>query len=260
MSGFEVIPAVDIRGGRCVRLEQGLAERETVYAADPVEAALRWQRAGARRLHVVDLDGAFSGQPANAAAVKRVLAALSIPAEVGGGIRDEAAAREYLDAGASWVVMGTRAARDPDEVRRLAGALPGKVILGLDCRDGKVRTAGWVDAENLTAEGLIGKLAGAKLAAVIFTNTARDGMLSGPDYQSLAAVAEVSPWPVIASGGVSSAEQIRRLAGMHLAGAIVGQALYRGTLKLEDALRAAGAGDYRTDQTDRTNADGEDKC
>jgi phosphoribosylformimino-5-aminoimidazole carboxamide ribotide isomerase len=228
VSGFEVIPAVDIRGGRCVRLEQGLADRETVYAADPVEAALRWQARGARRLHVVDLDGAFSGTPANTEAVKRVLAAVSLPTEVGGGIRDEAAARDCLEAGASWVVMGTRAARDPDEVRRLAGALPGRVILGLDCRDGKVRTAGWVDAENLTARELIAKLSGAKLAAVIFTNTARDGMLSGPDYE------------VIASGGVSSAEQVRRLAGMNLAGAIVGQALYKGTLKLEDALAAAG--------------------
>jgi phosphoribosylformimino-5-aminoimidazole carboxamide ribotide isomerase len=165
---------------------------------------------------------------------------VKMPTEIGGGIRDEATARTYLDAGASWVVMGTRAARDPEEVRRLAGALPGRVILGLDCRDGKVRTAGWVNAEDLSAEDLIAKLSGAKLAAVIFTNTARDGMLSGPDYESLAAVAGASPWPVIASGGVSSAEQVRRLAGMNLAGAIIGQALYKGTLKLEDALAAAG--------------------
>ncbi len=236
---MEVIPAVDIRGGKCVRLEQGLADRETVYGDDPAAAARRWQSEGARRLHIVDLDGAFSGAPANAAAVKSVLAALAIPAEVGGGIREESAARDYLAAGASWVVVGTRAARDPESVVALARALPGKIILGLDCRDGKVRTSGWVDAEDLTAEALIGRLAGAPFAALIFTNTARDGMLSGPDFASLAEVQKASPWPVIASGGVGTAEHVRRLAGMNFAGAIVGQALYKGTLKLADALKAA---------------------
>jgi phosphoribosylformimino-5-aminoimidazole carboxamide ribotide isomerase len=235
----EVIPAVDIRGGKCVRLEQGLADRETVYGDDPAAAARRWQAEGARRLHVVDLDGAFSGTPVNAAAVKRVLGAISIPAEVGGGVREEATARDYLAAGASWVVVGTRAARDPGAVAALARVLPGKIILGLDCRDGKVRTAGWVDAEDLAPEELLAKLAGAELAAVIFTNTARDGMLSGPDYESLALVQRESPWPVIASGGVSTAEQVKRLAGMNLAGAIIGQALYKGTLKLAEALKAA---------------------
>lgn len=239
---FEVIPAVDIRGGQCVRLEQGLADRETVYAADPVEAALRWRAAGAKRLHVVDLDGAFTGEPANFEVVKRVLDAVSMPAEVGGGIRDEETARRYLDAGASWTVFGTRAAQDPDAFRQVAEALPGKVILGLDCRDGKVRTSGWTEAVDLTPEELLEKLSGAPLAAVIFTNTARDGMLSGPDFESLAAVAGASPWPVIASGGVTTAGEIRRLAGMDLCGAIVGQALYRGVLSFEDALRAAEEG------------------
>jgi len=235
----EVIPAVDIRGGRCVRLEQGLADRETVYGDDPAAAARRWQAEGAGRLHIVDLDGAFSGAPANAAAVKGVLAALTIPAEVGGGIRDEAAARGYLSAGAGWVVVGTRAARDPESVVALAGALPGKIILGLDCRDGKVRTSGWVDAEDLSAGELIRRLAGAPFAALIFTNTARDGMLTGPDFASLAEVQKASPWPVIASGGVGTSEHVRRLAGMNLAGCIVGQALYKGSLRLADALRAA---------------------
>jgi len=238
----EIIPAVDIRGGRCVRLEQGRADRETVYSDDPAAAARRWQSEGARRLHVVDLDGAFAGEPANAAAVKAVLRAIAIPAEVGGGIREEATARDYLASGASWVVVGTRAARDPDAVMALAKTLPGKIILGLDCRDGKVRTAGWVDAENLTPEELLGKLAGAALAAVIFTNVARDGMLSGPDFEALARVQRESPWPVIASGGVSTVGQVKRLAGMNLAGVIIGQALYKGTLKLADALRAAEQG------------------
>jgi len=238
----EVIPAVDIRGGKCVRLEQGLADRETVYSDDPVAAARRWQAEGAKRLHIVDLDGAFSGQPVNAAAVKRVLGAISIPAEVGGGVREEATARDYLAAGARWVVVGTRAARDPDSVAALAKKLPGKIILGLDCRDGKVRTAGWVDAEDLAPEELLAHLAGAELAAVIFTNVARDGMLSGPDFESLARIATASPWPVIASGGVSTVEQVKRLAGMNLAGAIIGQALYKGTLKLAEALGAAEQG------------------
>lgn len=239
---MEVIPAVDIRGGKCVRLEQGLADRETVYGADPVAAALRWQSEGARRLHIVDLDGAFSGEATNAAAVKKILSAIHIPAEVGGGVRDRDIAREYLGAGARWVVVGTRAARDPDAVVELASVMPGHLILGLDCRDGKVRTSGWVDAENLTPEDLIKKLSAAQLAAVIFTNTARDGMLTGPDFESLAKIAKASPWPVIASGGVGTAEHIRKLAGMNLAGAIVGQALYKGTLKLADALKAAELG------------------
>ena len=239
---MEVIPAVDIRGGRCVRLEQGLAGRETVYGDDPAAAALRWQSERARRLHIVDLDGAFSGKAANAAAVRSVLGSIAIPAEVGGGIREETTARKYLSAGASWVVIGTRAARDPAAVVALATALPGKIILGLDCRDGKVRTEGWVDAENLTAAELIGKLAGAPFAAVIFTNTARDGMLSGPDFESLSAVRQASPWPVIASGGVSTVEDVRRLAGMDMAGVIIGQALYMGTLELADALKAADNG------------------
>jgi phosphoribosylformimino-5-aminoimidazole carboxamide ribotide isomerase len=154
-------------------------------------------------------------------------------------VRDETAARDYLASGASWAVVGTRAARDPDSVAALAGKLPGKIILGLDCRDGKVRTAGWVDAEDLAPEGLIDRLAQAKLAAVIFTNTARDGMLTGPDFRALAQVQKASPWPVIASGGVSTVEHVKRLARMNLAGAIVGQALYKGTLKLADALKAA---------------------
>jgi phosphoribosylformimino-5-aminoimidazole carboxamide ribotide isomerase len=239
VSAFEVIPAVDIRGGRCVRLEQGLADRETVYADDPVAAALRWQAAGAKRLHVVDLDGAFGGGALNFEVVRRVIEAVSMRVEVGGGIRDSAAARRYLDAGADWVIFGTRAAEDPEEFARTAGELPGRVILGLDCRDGRVRTAGWTDEVELTAGDLLARLRGAPLAAVIYTDTRRDGMLSGPNFEALAAVAAESSWPVIASGGVTTAEQVRRLAGMDLGGAIIGQALYRGALRLEDALEAA---------------------
>ena len=236
---MELIPAVDIRGGRCVRLEQGLADRETVYGDDPVAAALRWQAEGARRLHIVDLDGAFAGKPVNAEVVKKMLAAIHIPAEVGGGVRKKAAARAYLAAGAKWVVVGTRAARNPAAVVTLAAVMPGHLILGLDCRDGKVRTAGWVDAEDLAPEELLQRLSEAKLAAVIFTNTARDGMLTGPDFQALARIQKASPWPVIASGGVSTVEHVKRLARMDLAGVIVGQALYKGTLRLADALKAA---------------------
>jgi phosphoribosylformimino-5-aminoimidazole carboxamide ribotide isomerase len=239
VSDFQVIPAVDIRGGKCVRLEQGLADRETVYAADPVEAALRWERAGGRRLHVVDLDGAFGGEQANFETVARVIGSVSVPVEIGGGIRDAEAARRYLDAGASWVIFGTRAAEEPDSFAELAGEMPGRVILGLDCRDGKVRTAGWTRAVELTATALLERLAGAPLGAVIFTDTRRDGMLSGPNFESLDKVAAASPWPVIASGGVSTLEQVRRLAGMKLAGAIIGQALYKGVVDLAEALRAA---------------------
>ncbi|MHC4915276.1 MAG: 1-(5-phosphoribosyl)-5-[(5-phosphoribosylamino)methylideneamino]imidazole-4-carboxamide isomerase [Planctomycetota bacterium] len=239
MSAFELIPAVDIRGGRCVRLEQGLADRETVYEADPLEAALRWQAAGARRLHVVDLDGAFGGEPVNFDAVARIMDAVDMCVEVGGGIRDAELAGRYLDAGAGWVIFGTRAAEDPSAFAAAAERFPGQVILGLDCRDGKVRTSGWTSQVEKTAAGLLGELSGAPLAAVIFTDTRRDGMLEGPNFDSLEEVAAESPWPVIASGGVTTLEQVKRLAGMKLAGAIVGQALYKGRLDLAEALRAA---------------------
>jgi len=239
---MEIIPAVDIRGGKCVRLEQGEAARETVYAADPVEAARRWQSEGARRLHVVDLDGAFSGAPANANAVRGILKAVKIPTEIGGGIRDFDTVKDYLDSGAAWAVMGTRAAEEPEVVGNLSRLLPGRIILGLDCKDGRVRVAGWVEGGALTPEAVIERLAGAPLAAVIYTNIARDGMLAGPDFEGLARVQKASPWPVIASGGVSTAEQVRRLAGMNLAGAIVGQALYKGTMTLAQAMDAARGG------------------
>ncbi len=239
MSAFEVIPAVDIRGGRCVRLEQGLADRETVYAADPVEAALRWQAAGARRLHVVDLDGAFGGEPVNFEVVTRIIDAVDMCVEVGGGVRDADLAGRYLDAGAGWVIFGTRAAEDPDAFAAAAERFPGQVILGLDCRDGLVRTSGWTTQVEKTAAELMAELGGAPLGAVIFTDTRRDGMLEGPNFESLEEVSAGSPWPVIASGGVTTLEQVRRLAGMKLAGAIVGQALYRGVLDLAEALRAA---------------------
>ncbi len=242
MSDFQVIPAVDIRGGKCVRLEQGLANRETVYAADPAEAALRWQEAGAERLHVVDLDGAFTGEGANFGAAMRIIEAVSMPVEIGGGIRDVASAERYLTAGARWAIFGTRAAEEPEAFAEAAQAHPDRLILGLDCRDGLVRTAGWTRQVNMSAADLIGKLAGAPLAAVIFTDVRCDGMLSGPNFESLQAVAEASPWPVIASGGVTTAEQVKRLAGMPLAGAIVGQALYRGVLEFGDAIAAASEG------------------
>jgi len=242
VSEFQVIPAVDIRGGKCVRLEQGLADRETVYAADPAEAARRWQEAGGKRLHVVDLDGAFTGDGANFEAVRRIIEAVSMPVEIGGGIRDAETAGRYLEAGAGWVIFGTRAAEEPEAFAEVARSFPEKVILGLDCRDGMVRTSGWTEAVDLTAEGLLDRLAGAPLAAVIFTDVRRDGMLSGPNFESLAAVAGKSPWPVIASGGVTTAGQIERLAGMNLVGAIVGQALYKGVLDFGEAVAAAARG------------------
>jgi phosphoribosylformimino-5-aminoimidazole carboxamide ribotide isomerase len=241
MTSFQVIPAVDIRGGRCVRLEQGLADRETVYGDDPLEAALRWQALGAQRLHVVDLDGAFTGSGGNFPVVERILKRMRIPVEVGGGIRDAASAARCLDAGASWVVMGTRAAEDHDGFRKVAETAPGRVLLGLDCRDGKVRTSGWTRSVDLSARQLLERLAGSPLAGVIYTDTSRDGMLSGPNLAALGEVVTASPWPVIASGGVSRTEHIRTLAGMRLTGVIVGQALYRGVLDFNDALSAASA-------------------
>ena len=234
-----VIPAVDIKGGRCVRLEQGEADRETVYGDDPAAPAKRWADAGAERIHVVDLDGAFDGRPKNAEAVRAILAAVDVPIEVGGGIRTPEAAAELIEAGAARVVVGTRAAEDPEFLRALANAHPGKINLGLDAKDGYVAVKGWVETGGLRAVDLLNQLADVPLGEVIYTDIARDGMLKGPNFAEMEEVQKESAHPVIASGGVTTEDDIRRLADMGVFGAIVGKALYDGRLSIEDALAAA---------------------
>ncbi|MBU2490432.1 MAG: 1-(5-phosphoribosyl)-5-[(5-phosphoribosylamino)methylideneamino]imidazole-4-carboxamide isomerase [Proteobacteria bacterium] len=239
-----VIPAVDIRGGRCVRLLQGRADAETVYSDDPAAMALRWQDLGARRLHVVDLDGAFTKSPGNTEAIARILAKVKIPIQVGGGIRDEATMEHLFSLGVARVIVGTEAVKNPEMVRRAVKRFPDRIILGIDARDGMVAVEGWVETTQVTAEDLANQYRGLPVAAVNFTDIARDGMHTGVNVEATARFAEATPFPVVASGGVTSIEDIRALKKIEplgVMGVITGKALYDGTLDLVQALAEAEA-------------------
>lgn len=234
-----IIPAIDIRDGRCVRLWQGRADRETVFSDDPVQVARRWEAEGALRLHVVDLDGAFAGQPAQPALVGAICGAVAVPVEVGGGLRDLVAVEAALAAGARWVVLGTRAALDPEFLARACDRWPGQVIVAVDAADGRVAVDGWTRVLDLEAGALARDAAAAGATAVLYTDVARDGTASGPNLWSTARVARAAGVPVLASGGVGSIEDLCQLAGIDgVAGAVVGRALYTGAIDLPAALRA----------------------
>jgi len=238
---FTLIPAIDLRGGRCVRLRQGRLEDETVFSEDPVATARGWQAQGAPRLHVVDLDGAFGGRPAQTDIIRAIIAALEIPVQVGGGLRDAAAVQRVLDAGARWAVVGTRAALDPVFLGEICGALPGQIIVAVDASDGKVAVDGWKRVLEVDATTLARDAAAAGAAAVLYTDIARDGTQGGPNIWSTEAVARAAAIPVLASGGVGSLDDIRRLATIAgVEGAIVGRALYSGAVDLRRALAEVG--------------------
>jgi phosphoribosylformimino-5-aminoimidazole carboxamide ribotide isomerase len=235
---FAPIPAVDIRGGRCVRLVQGDFARETSYADDPAEMARHWQAEGAQRLHVVDLDGARDGICSNADVIRRVLSSVDIPVQVGGGIRSLETARALLDDGADRVVVGTAAAEHPETLSTWVDALGAeRLIVGVDARDGRVVTRGWLQTTEVTVLSLCRRLIAAGVCRVIYTDVARDGLLGGPDIPGTREIAKLLS--VIASGGVSTVEQLRALAETGAEGAIVGTALYEGRLTLSEALAAA---------------------
>lgn len=237
-----VYPAIDLRGGRCVRLVEGDFARETVYDDDPVAVARRWEAAGARWLHVVDLDGARAGAPVQAALVARLCGAIRIPVEVGGGLRDEAAVRTVLDAGAARAIVGTVAVRDPELCTRLCATFPGRVAVGIDARDGLVRVAGWEEGSPVRAPDLARAVAARGAATVVYTDIARDGTEQGPNLEATRAVARAAGIAVIASGGVGAlahVEAVAALAGDGVAGVIIGRALYTGAVRLADALRVA---------------------
>ena len=235
---FTPIPAIDIRGGRCVRLVQGDFTRETRYADDPAEMARHWQAQGAQRLHVVDLDGARDGVRANAEVVRRLLASVDLPVQVGGGIRSLETARALLDDGADRVVIGTAAAEHPERLTGWVDVLGAeRLVVGVDARDGQVVTRGWLSPTDLNVISLCQRLAAAGVARVIYTDVARDGLLGGPD---IAGTHELtSLMRVIASGGVSTVQHLKALAEAGAEGAIVGTALYEGRLQLSDALAVA---------------------
>ena len=234
---FEIVPAVDLKAGRCVRLVQGRADAETVFSDDPVAMARRWQDAGARRLHVVDLDGAFAGRPSQAALVRAMIEAVSIPVEVGGGLREIVHVESVLAAGARWAIVGTRAALDPAFLGQVCDQFGDQIIVGIDASDGKVAVDGWTRVLDLDAMALGRDAAAAGAAGIIYTDIARDGTQTGPNLWSTGAVAQAAGIPVFASGGVGSLDDIRQLATVAgLAGVIVGRALYSGAVDLATAV------------------------
>lgn len=236
-----VIPAIDLRGGRTVRLVEGAADRETRYDLDPVETALGFERDGARMLHLVDLDGAFAGEggEANRDVIRAIVAALRIPVELGGGLRDEAAVEAALEAGAHWAIVGTLAVERFDAVERLAARHPGRVVVGIDARDGRVATRGWTDVTETDAVDLARRVAAAGVERVVYTDIARDGRLEGPNVEATARLAREAGVRVTASGGVGSLDDLRavRDAGV-VDSCIVGKALYEGRFTLRQALHA----------------------
>jgi phosphoribosylformimino-5-aminoimidazole carboxamide ribotide isomerase len=235
-------PAIDLKDGACVRLRRGDMTDATVYAADPAGQALAWQAQGSQWLHVVDLDGAFAGRPVNRCAVLSILAAASVPVQLGGGIRDMAAVAGWLEAGITRIILGSAAVKNPALVREASRAFPGRVVVGIDARHGMVATEGWAEASTLTAAEIAGRFEQDGVAAIIYTEISRDGMLGGVDIDATLALARAVAIPVIASGGIGTAQHLHELAQRAagtLEGVILGRALYDGKMSFAEALRIA---------------------
>jgi phosphoribosylformimino-5-aminoimidazole carboxamide ribotide isomerase len=237
---MQVWPAIDLRGGKCVRLRQGDYLQETVFAEHPAAVALQFVEQGARHLHIVDLEGAREGLPVNLPSVQEILEAIDIECELGGGIRDEQSIRELLDFGLDRLVIGTSALRDPDWFRDSCRRFPGKLVLGIDARDGLAATDGWLQTSEVSAIDLARQFADEPLAAIIYTDIATDGMMAGPNIAAIAQMQAAVDVPIVASGGITTVDDLARLAAVGVAGCIIGRALYEGTLTLAAALRAAG--------------------
>jgi len=243
-----LIPAIDLKDGRCVRLRQGRMGDETVFSDDPVDMAGRWVREGARRLHLVDLNGAFAGEPVNGAAVRAIAARFpGLPIQVGGGIRDESTIAAYLDAGVTWCIIGTAAVKDPALVARACRAFPGHIIVGLDAKDGQVAIKGWAELTEHRVEELAKRFEQDGVSAIVYTDIGRDGMLSGPNVEATQRLAEAIATPVIASGGITNLDDVRALvkasqasaSGGGIVGAITGRAIYEGSLDFAAGQRLA---------------------
>jgi phosphoribosylformimino-5-aminoimidazole carboxamide ribotide isomerase len=236
---MRVWPAIDLRGGKCVRLKQGDYQRETVYGDDPAAMARQWVGQGARCLHLVDLEGARDGSTANYEAVRQIVTAIDVPCQLGGGIREEATIARYLKLGLTRLVVGTRALKEPDWFRQMCRRFPQQLALGIDAKEGLVATDGWRNTSTTSAIEMARQFAAEPLAAIIYTDISRDGMLQGPNLAAMTEVHAAVDVPVIASGGVTTAADVRELAQIGLDGCIIGRALYEGTLTLADALAAA---------------------
>ncbi len=242
---MQVIPAIDLLDGQCVRLHQGDYNQVTRFSGNPVGQARSWQQQGAERLHLVDLDGAKTGQPINDAAIKAITAALSIPVQLGGGVRTAERAEELLACGLDRVILGTVALEQPELVEQLAARHPGRIVVGIDAKNGKVATRGWIAESSTDATELARRFSASPLAALICTDIATDGTLAGPNLPFLRAMAEASAVPVIASGGIGTLEHLLSLLPLEaqgVSGVIVGRALYDGRVDLAEALQAIGDG------------------
>ena len=236
---MEIWPAIDLRGGKCVRLQQGDYNRETVFGEDPAGMARHWVDLGAQCLHLVDLDGAKEGSPKNLKSVLAIIDEVDVPCELGGGIRTREAMDELLDKGVARLVVGTKALKEPDWFRQMCREFPNRLVLGIDAKDGFVATDGWLETSHVEAVSLARQFADEPIRAINYTDIATDGMLSGPNVAAMRAMQAAVSIPVIASGGVAEVEHVRALADAGLAGCIIGRALYEGTLTLPEALDAA---------------------
>ena len=242
---MQIIPAIDLLDGQCVRLHQGDYDQVTRFSDDPVAQALSWQHQGAERLHLVDLDGARTGQPVNDSAIRAITAALAIPVQLGEGVRTAERAEELLACGLDRVILGTVALEQPELVEQLAARHPGRIVVGIDARNGKVATRGWIEESSTEATELARRFSRSPLAALICTDIATDGTLAGPNLDFLGAMAASSAVPVIASGGIGNLEHLLSLLPLEsqgVAGVIVGRALYDGRVDLGEALQAIGSG------------------
>lgn len=234
-----LFPAVDIKDGRCVRLEQGRADAVTVFGDDPAESALKWARLGAQWLHIVDLDGAFSGLPRNFELVKRICAEAKIPVQLGGGVRDIATAKAYVEAGVTRLIIGTIALEQPELFAEMCAALPGKVGVSLDAVNGQLKSRGWVTDAGMTVMDVLPRIEKAGASFIIYTDIARDGMQSGVNLPALTSLCEATKLPVVAAGGVTNLDDLKNLAPLcekGLQGAITGRAIYAGTLDFSQGL------------------------
>ncbi len=237
-----VIPAIDLKAGRCVRLYQGDMDRATIYSDNPVATALRWQSEGAERLHIVDLDGAVSGAGVNTAVIEQICQALTIPVQVGGGIRSLDAIERLLSRGVARVILGTVAYRQPEVVATACQRFPGHITVGIDARAGKVAVQGWTEATELEASALARRCAGVGVSEIVYTDIARDGTEQGVNLDATLALARSVPLPIIASGGVASVRDIERLVPLEsegIVGVLIGRALYTGAVKLAEAIAVA---------------------
>ncbi len=234
-----IIPAIDLKDGKCVRLRQGRMDESTEYGDDPVAMAARWVDAGARRLHLVDLNGAFAGEPVNGEIVHAIANRYpNLPIQIGGGIRSAETIEAYLKAGVQWVIIGTKAVKEPEFVTEMCKQFPGHIIVGLDAKDGRVATDGWAEVSEVMATDLAKRFANDGVEAIVYTDISRDGMMQGVNVEATAALAQEGGIPVIASGGVTNMDDLKQLAKVAdkgIIGAITGRAIYEGTLDVTEA-------------------------